>query len=43
MEKKGVPLYQNLAENLHHMKTNLEVPQANLDLIDAFEKLRNAE
>jgi hypothetical protein len=35
------PLYQNIAENLYVMRENRKVPQAKLDLIDAFEKLRN--
>ena len=41
--KKGVPLYLNIAENLHKMQLRREVPQAKLDIIDAFEKLRNGD
>ena len=37
----GIPLYQNIAENLYVMRENRKVPQAKLDLIDALEKLRN--
>ena len=41
--KRGLPLYQNIAENLHKMNPKREVPQAKLDIIDAFEKLRNGD
>merc|ERR1712051_1136293 len=38
---KGVPLYKNIAENLHRQAGHekIEIPQAKLDIIDAFEKL----
>ena len=39
--KKGAPLYQNIAENLHKMEPKVRVTQEKLDIIDAFEKLRN--
>ena len=38
--KKGAPLYQNIAENLHRMKTNLSVSKEKRDLIDAFKNFR---
>ena len=42
--KKGVPLYQNFAENLHHLKnSSKKVSQIRLDLINEFEKLRNKD
>ena len=40
---KGVPLYQSISENLHKLTTRKEVPQSKLDLIDAFEMLRNGD
>ena len=39
----GIPLYQNIAKNLHIMREKMKVPQAKLDLIDAFEKVRNED
>jgi hypothetical protein len=39
--KNGVPLYQNISENMHHMKNSKKVSQLQLDLINEFEKLRN--
>ena len=36
--KKGVPLYQNLSENIHYLKP-YQPSQETLDFIDAFEKL----
>ena len=41
--KKGLPLYQNISENLHHMKDSKKASQIKLDLIDEFEKLRNKD
>ena len=42
--KKGVPLYQNFAENLHHLKnSSKKVSQIRLDLINEFEELRNKD
>ena len=41
--KRGVPLYQNIYENLHHMRDSKKVSQIKLDLIDEFEKLRNKD
>ena len=42
--KKGLPLYQNIAENLHHVKiSSKKVSQIKLDLINEFEELRNKE
>lgn len=41
--KKGLPLYQNIAQNLHRKCPMKKVSQEKLDLIDAFEKLRMAE
>ena len=41
--KKGLPLYQNISENLHLMKDCKKVSQIKLDLIDEFEKLRNKD
>ena len=40
--KSGLPLYQNMYKNLHHMQAQ-KVPQIKLDLIDEFEKLRNKD
>ena len=41
--KIGIPLHQNLSENLHHMKDRKEVSQLQLELINEFEKLRNKD
>ena len=41
--KRGLPLYQNISENLHHMKDRKKASQIKLDLIDEFEKLRNKD
>ena len=41
--KRGVPLYQNIYENLHHMKNSKKASKIKLDLIDEFEKLRNKD
>ena len=41
--KRGLPLYQNISENLHYMKNSREISQLKLDLIDEFEKLRNKD
>jgi hypothetical protein len=41
--KRGIPLYQNISENLHHMQASKKVSQIKLDLIDEFEKLRNKD
>ena len=41
--KKGLPLYQNLSENLYHMKECKKASQLQLDLINEFEKLRNRD
>ena len=41
--KSGVPLYQNISENMHHMKDRKKAPQIKLDLIKEFEKLRNKD
>ena len=42
--KRGLPLYQNISENLHKMKDcNKKIPQIKLDLINEFEKLRNKD
>jgi hypothetical protein len=41
--KRGLPLYQNISENLHHMKDCQKISQLKLDLIDEFEKLRNKD
>ena len=42
--KKGVPLYQNFAENLHHLKNSRKkVSQIRLDLINEFEKFRKED
>ena len=41
--KTGLPLYQNISENLHHMKDSKKASQLKLDLIDEFEKLRNKD
>ena len=41
--KKGVPLYQNIAENLHRMRVRREASQLKLDLINEFEKLKNKD
>ena len=42
--KSGVPLYQNISENMYHIKDcKKKVPQIKLDLIDEFEKFRNKD
>ena len=41
--KKGLPLHQNISENLHHMRDCKKASQIKLDLIDEFEKLRNKD
>ena len=41
--KRGLPLYQNISENLHLMKDCTKASQIKLDLINEFEKLRNKE
>ena len=41
--KKGLPLHQNISENLHHMQDRNKVSQIKLDLISEFEKLRNKD
>ena len=41
--KRGLPLYQNISENLHHMKDSKKASQLKLDLIDEFEKPRNKD
>ena len=41
--KNGVPLYQNISENMHHMKNHKKVSQLQLELINEFEKLRNKD
>ena len=41
--KIGVPLYQNIADNLHIMKPKHRLSEAQLGIIDVFEKLRNGD
>ena len=41
--KRGLPLYLNIAQNLHRIRPMNLASQSKLDLIDAFEKLRNGE
>ena len=41
--KSGVPLYQNISENMHHMKNCKKTSQLKLDLINRFENFRNKE
>ena len=41
--KNGVPLYQNISENLHHMRDCKKASQIKLDFINEFEKLRNKD
>ena len=37
--KKEVPLYKNLEENMHRMRSSM--PKSKRDLTDAYDKLRN--
>ena len=41
--KSGLPLYQNISENLQQMKDRNKAFQIKLDLIDEFENLRNKD
>ena len=41
--KVGKPMYQNISENLHHLKDRKKATQLKLDLINEFEKLRNKD
>ena len=41
--KKGLPLFQNISENLHLMRDRRKTPQIKLDLINEFENLRNRD